>query len=176
MLKEALKYSKALKAEADRLLADTKIQTLLEEFGRVELGGSYAYDLLVDRDLDFGVAVKEITPEIRSKIAAKLAAQPWAYSVKITDRINFEPLSNFSAPRGLYLGLTIPFPVERWNLDIWFLISDTLPKDEMAELIATATQEQRDTILTKKYELMKSGQKQKGISSAEIYKSTLQSK
>jgi hypothetical protein len=174
MSTEAQQHSQSIKAEADRLLTDTRLRELLEQFGQVDLGGSYAYDLMVDRDLDFGVAIKSMTPEIRAKIASTFAAQPWAYSVNMTDRINFEPLSNLGAPRGLYLGLTIPFPKERWNIDVWFVIADRVAEDEMAKLIKHASNEQKATILQIKYELMESGQKQKGVTSAEVYKAVLQ--
>lgn len=172
-MNEAKQHSQKIKEEAERLLSETKLHELLGQFGKVDLGGSYAYDLMVDRDLDFGVAVQSITPEIRSKIASLFASQPWAYSVNMTDRVNFEPLSNLGAPRGLFLGLTIPFPKERWNIDIWFIVAEELPTDELADLIAKATQEQKDTILQIKYELLKNDQKEKGITSAEVYKAVL---
>lgn len=170
---KAKKYSQDIRQEADRLLSTTRLQDLLSEFGNVDLGGSYAYDLMVDRDLDFGVVVNEVTTELKAKIAFTFASQSWAYSVNMTDRVNFEPLSNLGAPRGLFLGLTIPFPVERWNIDVWFTITNTSPKDELAELIAQATDEQKQTILEIKYELMKSGNKKKGVTSAEVYKAIL---
>lgn len=174
MTTEAQQHSQKIKAEADKLIAETNISKLLEQFGAVDLGGSYAYDLMVDRDLDFGVAIKAMAPEIRAKIASTFASQPWAYSVNMTDRINFEPLSNLNAPRGLYLGLTIPFPKERWNVDVWFVITDKIAKDEMTRLVEEATPEQKETILQIKYGLMKNGQKQKGVTSAEVYKAVLQ--
>lgn len=173
IIMRAKEYSQLIRQEADRLLSHTKLLDLLAQFGDVDLGGSYAYDLMVDRDLDFGVSVKEITPDFRAKVVSIFAKQPWSYSVNMTDRVNFEPLSNLSAPRGLFIGLTVPFPVERWNIDIWFIVSDTLPKDTLAELIKKATDEQKQTILEIKYELMNSGKKQKGVTSAEIYKAVL---
>lgn len=175
-MSEAEQHSQEIKEEADKLLFTTKLRELLEQFGETDLGGSYAYNLMVDRDLDFGVAVQSITPEIRSKISSLFASQTWAYSVNMTDRVNFEPLSNLGAPRGLYLGLTIPFPKERWNVDVWFIVADNLPEDKMAQLIANASKEQKAAILEIKYQLMKSGQKEKGITSAEVYKAVIQNK
>lgn len=174
-MSEAKQHSKIIKEEANKLLESTNLKSLLAQFGEVELGGSYNYDLMVDRDLDFGIAIESVTPEIRARITSLFASQPWAYSVKMTDRVNFEPLSNLGAPRGLYLGLTIPFPKERWNIDVWFIVTQNLPEDDMAKLIANATNEQKDTVLEIKYELMKSGQKQKGLTSSEVYKAVLQS-
>lgn len=82
-------------------------------------------------------------------------------------------MSNLGAPRGLYLGLTIPFPIDRWNIDVWFIVTEKLPDDDMAKLIEGATQQQKDIILEIKYGLMKSGQKQKGLTSSEVYKAVL---
>lgn len=172
-MKDAKIHSQKIKQEADKLLGETRLYALLEQYGKVDLGGSYAYDLMVDRDLDFGVAVKEITPEIRARIASTFVSQSWAYGVNMTDRVNFEPLSNLGAPRGLFLGLTIPFPVERWNIDIWFIVASALPTDAMASLISKATEAQKDTILQIKYELMSTGKKLKGVTSSEVYKAVL---
>jgi hypothetical protein len=172
-LDDAKKLSYKLRVEADKLLETTKLSDLLAKYGEVKLGGSYDYNLLVDKDLDFGVAVEKMTPEFRSEIVKTFAMQQWAYSVNMTDRINFKPLSNLNAPRGLYLGITIPFPLERWNIDIWFILTDILPADEFAHQISQATKEQQEFMLTIKYELMKSGKKQKGISSAQVYEAVL---
>ncbi|MBA2278834.1 hypothetical protein H0V99_00105 [Candidatus Saccharibacteria bacterium] len=173
-MNHAFEHSRKIKEEAEQLLTQTKLENLLAKFGQVNLDGSYAYNLMVDRDLDFGVAVRSVTPEIRAEIARTFASQSWAYSVNITDRVNFEPLSNLGAPRGLYLGLTIPFPIERWNIDVWFVVSEDLPQDNIANLVQNATSEQRSAILQIKYDLMQSGQKQKGQTSSEIYKAVLQ--
>ncbi len=166
-------YSKVVKAEADKLLSETELPELLGGFGKVSLGGSYAYDLMVDKDLDFGVLVDSMTPELRSEIVSTFAKQPWAYSVNMTDRINFEPLSNLSAPRGLFVGLTIPFPKERWNVDIWFTIGKRESETEVTKLLRHATPEQRAVIINIKYALIKDNKNQKGITSAEVYKAVM---
>jgi hypothetical protein len=175
-MSNAKSHSASLKQEADKLLESTKLNSLLEQFGIVDLGGSYAYDLMVDRDLDFGVAVEAITPEVRAEIAQLFASQSWMYGMNMTDRANFKPLSHLKAPRALYLGLTIPFPEERWNVDIWFTIGDELPEDELTQMISKATQEQKDIILEIKYDLLQSGRKEKGITSAEVYKAVMLNK
>lgn len=166
-------HSQMIRQEADKLLKDTGLGELLEQFGEVDLGGSYSYDLMVDRDLDFGVYVRAITPELKAHIAATFAEQDWAYGLKMVDRANFEPLSNFGAPRGLYLGLTIPFPAERWNIDVWFLAERPSEADAITRLIASADQSQRDAILKIKFELLQSGKKEKGVTSAEVYKAVM---
>lgn len=170
---EARAHASQLHQEANRLLKETNLEGLLTQYGAVDLGGSFAYDLLVDRDLDFGVTVKDMTPQIRSEIAALFTLQSWCYGIHMVDRINFKPLSNLGAPLGLYLGLTIPFPNNRWNIDVWFMVGDTLPISDITELIENATAEQKETILQIKYELMQSGQKEKGVTSTAIYKAVL---
>lgn len=170
---EVTAHAQKLKQEADALLRETKLKELLSEFGETKLDGSYAYDLLVDHDLDFGVIVKEMTLGIRSSIVSVFAKQNWVYSVNMTDRINFEPLSNLQAPRGLYVGLTVPFSSERWNIDIWFVVANELPTDQLAGRVFQSTAEQKAVMLTIKYELMKMVRKQKGITSAEVYEAVL---
>lgn len=172
-LTKAREHSRKLRLEADELLKKTSLRPLLEEFGEVTLGGSYKYDLLVDRDLDFGVTIKNVDPAIRSEIAKTFSAQTWSYGVNLTDRINFEPLSNLSAPLGLYLGLIIPFPVERWNVDVWFTLEHQSIDRSLEEKIMSAKQDQRDEILLRKYEVMSTGKKEKGVTSVEIYRAVL---
>jgi hypothetical protein len=173
-MSSATEYSKEITQIAIDLLQTTQIEALLGHFGKAKLGGSYAYNLMVDNDLDFAVAVSTITPEIRAKIASTFASQLWVYSINMTDRANFEPLSHLGAPRGLFLGLTIPYPIKRWNIDVWFVIADDLEQDEMEKLISQASPEQKANILQIKYELMKRGHKEKGVTSVEVYKAVIQ--
>lgn len=172
-MSEARLHANSLRDEADKLLKHTGLFELLGKFGEVDLGGSYKYDLMVDRDLDFGVNIREMTPKLRAEIAQLFAAHEWTYGMTINDRINFKPLSNLQAPLGLFLGLTIPFPENRWNIDVWFVIQDKFVDDEITKLINSASQDQRDIILQIKYDLLQRGLKQKGMTSAEVYKAVL---
>jgi hypothetical protein len=172
-MSDARIHANKLRKEADALLKHTELFRLLGNFGNVKLGGSHEYDLMVERDLDFGVVIKEMNPTIRSEIAKLFAAQSWTYGLHINDRINFEPLSNLKAPRGLFLGLTIPFAKERWNVDVWFMIHEGFEENENAKLVKTASPEQREIILDIKFELFKRGLDRKGSSSVEVYKAVL---
>ena len=167
------KNANNLRSEADKLLKHTGLFELLGRFGEVNLGGSYEYDLMVDRDLDFRISIKETTPKLRAEIAQLFAIQEWIYGMKIKDRVNFKPLSNLQAPLGLYLGLSIPFPENRWNIDAWFLVQDAHKDDEITKLVKSASKDQKDTILEIKYDLLQRGLKQKGMTSADIYKAVL---
>jgi hypothetical protein len=172
-MRKAQILSTSIQDEADKLLAFTKLFELLGKFGEVDLGGSYKYGLMVDRDLDFGVLIKEMNPEIRSEIAKLFAVQSWTYGMTINDRINFNPLSNFHAPLGLFLGLTIPFMEKSWNIDTWFVVQKGFEDDEITKLVKSASNMQRDIILEIKYEMLQRGLKQKGVTSAEVYKAVL---
>jgi len=171
-LEKAKKLSLLVRCEADKLLEHTDLINILSTFGDVTLGGSYSFDLMVDRDIDFNVVIPCYSLELRTKIIKILVEQPWAYSVNMTDRITFEPKSNLQAPRGLFVGLTVPFPDNRWNIDIWFTLTE--PDKTIDQIILAATQKQKDNILEKKFEVAKNGKKEKGITSFEIYKSILE--
>jgi hypothetical protein len=155
---EAKQYSVEIKQEADRLLDETNLHTLLQQFGEVILGGSYSYDLMVDPDLDFGLAVEAISPEVRAKVAETFAGQPWAHKVKLADTTNFESQTETGMPKGLYMGLCIPFSGRYWNIDVWFMVAEHVGKDPLAKRMEEATEEQKAVMLQIKYDLIKSVQ------------------
>jgi hypothetical protein len=171
-MSEAEKLSKVIKKEANRLLTEIELFKLLRQFGDVDLGGSYSYDLMVDRDLDFGLAVGEVSPELREGLAKKFTGKPWVYKFSLVDRVNFKPHTNPGAPRGLFLGLIIFFEGEYWNIDIWIMVAKHVGKDALAKRMERVTKKQKEIMLQIKYELLISDKKQKG-SSAEIYKAVM---
>ncbi|MHC4720094.1 MAG: hypothetical protein ACYSYT_06435, partial [Planctomycetota bacterium] len=58
---EYLKKDKALRKEADDMLHEKGLRSLLEELGRLRVGGSYALQLMTWRDLDLYLHAPEIT-------------------------------------------------------------------------------------------------------------------
>jgi hypothetical protein len=172
-LAKAKELSNTLRSEADKLLAHTDIVNLLAQFGDVNLGGSYKYGLLIDRDLDFGVTLHSFDLSLRQKIANLISSQPWVYGLNMSDRISFKPLSNLEAPRGLYLGLTVPFPTERWNIDIWFTLADFKPDTSIEDRLMALNENEKNEILLLKYKSVTDGTKIKGMTSFEIYKKVL---
>ncbi len=169
----ARKHANKLLKEADELLKTTDFLNILKKYGEVSLNGSYKYNLLVDRDLDFGVKINNFSLKLRTDILRVFASKSWAYSINSTDRINFKPLSHLNAPLGFYVCLTIPFPEKRWNIDIWFTLPDEQVNDGLERQILSATPEQLEKILLLKYQAMTSGQKEKGVTSIQIYKQVL---
>lgn len=170
-LEKAKKLSLLVRCEADKLLKHTDLINILSTFGDVNLSGSYSFNLMVDRDIDLNVVIPSYSLELRTKIIKTLVEQPWAYSVNMTDRIAFKPKSNLQAPLGLFVGLTIPFPDNRWNVDVWFTLTE--PDKSFDQKILNASQEQKDEILLKKFKAVKNGTKEKGVTSFEIYNSIL---
>lgn len=49
------KYSEKIKADADQLMETTDIINNLSEFGQINIGGSYKYDLMWNPDIDIVV-------------------------------------------------------------------------------------------------------------------------
>ena len=170
-LEKAKKLSQSLHDEADKLLKFTDLINILNTFGKVSLDGSYSFNLMVDRDLDFSVVIPNYSQELRVNIVKTLVEQPWAYSVNMTDRIAFKPKSNLHTPLGLFVGLTIPFPDNRWNIDIWFTLTES--DKTFDQKILSASREQKNEILVKKFEAVENRTKEKGITSFEIYSSVL---
>lgn len=49
-----------LQSQADKMLTATGLVAVFRRYGEVTLGGSYAYDLIVYPDLNFGIVVDSV--------------------------------------------------------------------------------------------------------------------
>lgn len=121
-----LEEQDALRAEAEEVYEDLRLDELLAEVGTPTVVGSAALGLMVRRDLDLDVACARLDEAAVASVAAvgaRLATHPRVRLVTFrNDRgtWNQEP---DAYPDGLYLGVeyrATPTGAP-WNLDVWFL-------------------------------------------------------
>lgn len=140
-----LDKSKAVKKNADKLLKDSKLLDILSNFGKVEVTGSYALDLMLTGDIDIHVF---------GKFDRKKALEALNYLVEKTnftgymffDWVSFH---NPNFPTGYYLGLKqkVEGYEKQWKIDIWLIEKARKESIDCMELAQNCTPEERITIL-----------------------------
>lgn len=80
-------------------------------------------------------------------------------------------------PKGVWYGVSVLFEGYDWNLDIWLVDKNEQLSHHTSDLhrrMLNITDGQRKEILLLKYQALKKGSKEKGLTSATIYKQILQ--
>lgn len=164
MNKEILARSKQVKKDADKLLSDSKLLELLGRFGKVEITGSHALDLMLTGDIDihlFGQFDRKKAQEVLDALIVE---------TKMTGYMFFDWVTyqNPAFPNGYYLGIKQKMDGynKQWKIDIW-LISEARPENiNYMELLKNCSEEEKIAILTLKEWRDESDP---GLSSTEIY-------
>lgn len=165
--------------EARGVLDDSNLEKVLSQFGRVEVGGSYAYRTMVDRDIDFTVFLAPeaaLSLDLRSDIARLMCHLPYLRNLEMVDLHRFPKGARHSID-GIWFGLTLISTTteERWNIDIWFLSHDGKTEEdvELTRRLHHLTDEERATIVTIKQAALDAGEKEKGATSVKVYDAVL---
>lgn len=175
-MQEALTLNARLQEEGKELLEKIDLEKILGKYGQVFQVGSFVYGTMVDEDIDITVwcpGDNFDSVDLRQKVAADLLLIPELDGMDMCDREKY-PSKNNSV--GVWFGPRIWHNNKRWNFDIWFVRENTkgvTPEVELHKQMLNITEEQRKTILDIKYQLLKSGQKQKSVTSADVYKAVL---
>jgi hypothetical protein len=165
------KLNKKLQTEAFELLESAQLRERLEKIGMVELGGSFVYGTMVDEDIDVAVIVdkENLNYQTRKRVMNDLLDIEGLDGIAMTDR-HHNPKNG--APNGLWFGPIINFKGRKWNIDIWLITKDepySHHNNTLNTRMKNISEDQRTTILKIKYDALLSGQKEKGVTSSEIY-------
>lgn len=171
-MKTCLRESAKIKKEADAVLSDSKLIDLLGRFGRVELTGSYYYDLMTWRDIDLCLTVSKPTPALMMKIGNALSKMKGVATMYYRDEFVLKTPAN---PRCIFWILEILHKKKLWKIDV--LVSD---EKEVTRITATGrilmkrlTPETRERILKLKTALSKRKGYRKEFRSTDIYDAVL---
>jgi hypothetical protein len=137
--------NKYLQKSASSLLDKTEILTRLANLGTVNVTGSYAYDLMIEPDIDIEVYCKDPHQAAISFAQGEIASGTWN-GVMFYDWHQWR-LDNF--PEGYYVGFNHYFQERRWKMDVWFLAENS-PVRNADKLVSEASPEQRALILEAK--------------------------
>lgn len=83
-----LRRQNTLHSEASLLLEQTLLP-ILEQYGKVSVGGSYSYKLLNYPDLDIDVVGEDVSKDFFSKLSGELIRLDYTSKFKSADRVNY---------------------------------------------------------------------------------------
>ena len=175
-----LALDKALRVEADRMLAESGIGEILDDAGYAPVG-SYAMHTMTWRDLDFERPEETPDWERHWEVGRKLAMTGWCVRLVCTDNHR----STF-APRSLFWGLRVcdratPGPVDVFSDALWKLdVHSQHPDDhdrntrQHKRWRDSMTEGRRAIILTMKEQVRRSPEYQREALSVHIYEAVLE--
>ncbi len=99
-----------LQRQADKMLRASGLLAVFPRYGRVDLGGSYAYDLMVFPDLDFGIVAHSPPKRAAAELVGEVCALDSVHKVAFADMLQFEPGHRV---KGYWLGIEIPLEGDR---------------------------------------------------------------
>jgi hypothetical protein len=164
-----LERSAKLRSEADRMLQEIHLQSILQPYRPVFSTGSYFLDVMVYPDIDLYIPL--ISIEQLFRIGGQLACSSKVFQVK------FEKSFLENLPGGLYLNCRVEYgDWERpWKLDIWSLDEATL-KHQMEPMLSfknRLTAEKRAQIIRYKMSILTEEKRTPRYSGYFIYKAFL---
>jgi len=171
--KDLIEQENQLRKEADVILYDKQIESILAKYGKVQVQGSYYLQLMTWRDLDFYVQNDEMSINDCFDLAKELAVA--LNPIKLSYKNNLlQSVKN--EPDGIYFGIKTKIVDEFvWKLDIWIL--DTKQFNEKfgvcEHILPLLTPENRKIILKIKNELCHHPDYRDSITSFDIYNAVL---
>ncbi|MGQ7753334.1 hypothetical protein ACUN29_33460 [Streptomyces sp. WC2508] len=121
---EVLGEQDALRAEAEGVYRELRLDKLLADVGTPTIVGSAALGLMVRRDLDLDVVCERLDDAAVAAVAAvgaRLATHPHVRLVTFRNDCGAWNREPDAYPDGLYLGVECVSSGAAWNLDVWFL-------------------------------------------------------
>jgi hypothetical protein len=169
LLNNLYNQSQDIKKEAEELLKNNSISKILSKYGEIKFTGSYELDLMFKKDIDISLINNKLTVPEFTQLGKELIDQLKTPSVYYRNtRIN--PIEK-RPENSLYWGVQI----DEWFLDIWAMSKNVYLKSEyyINEIKAKLNQENRNIILSLKYEYLKSKRYSKQFGSRELYEAVL---
>ncbi|MGW5676032.1 hypothetical protein ACWEV4_13285 [Streptomyces sp. NPDC003860] len=121
---EVLREQDELRAAAEAVYRELRLDELLAGVGTPTVVGSAALGLMVRRDLDLDVTCERLDDAAVAAVAAvgaRLATHPQVRLVTFRNDCGAWNREPDAYPNGLYLGVECVSSGATWNLDVWFL-------------------------------------------------------
>lgn len=119
--------SRMWQEEANKLLDNSQLYPILSKLGEVKFTGSYAYDLMLDADIDIYVIVPNSTAKSSAlKALNALIEQNYWNGYLFYDFVSHGSKYHPSFPKSYYVGLKADYADHRWKVDVWFGEDETL--------------------------------------------------
>lgn len=111
-----LEQSRMIKQKAKTLLDKLELKRVLERYGEVEIIGSYALDVMWDRDIDIIVRCEESFESAKSALVDLITSR----LVQKYEFGDFEKFPREKRPKAHIVNLQTQFEGEKWEIEIWF--------------------------------------------------------
>ncbi len=150
-----LQKQEELHTEATSLLEEVLLP-ILEQYGKVSIGGSYSYKLLNYPDLDIDIISDDASKDLFAKLCGGLIKLDQTSKFKSADRVNYPHTDSVKRPFGYWISPDINFGNSVWKIDIWLQKpeSHTGDTNRYANELLNASEDRRITILSLKEELI----------------------
>lgn len=171
-----LRESAKVRAEATAILQLTKIERQLAAYGDVHLIGSYAYDVMVAKDIDFHVVVKVLDLDLMKRFFDYAVESRQFEYISLHDKHHFnkEAAARYPSHWALdayYFALRLPFNGHEWQIGVNFITKPQEAAVEIGHLFTRVTDDQREQILSFKKTLE---ELQIKVSSAYVYRAVIE--
>jgi hypothetical protein len=145
-----LRESRVIREEATRLMREFRLVEQFQQYGEVELAGSYRWDLMMQKDLDFYVINPAVDLERALEALNGFVRRGDFRRFGFIESVRGKPWQTTpeSYPAGYYLGMAREFGERSWKVETWFLRS---PYPHPDWLLKPMTEEARRTILRLKH-------------------------
>lgn len=180
-----LDKSKKIQKEAQDVLKTLDLINLLSSYGKPEVIGSVALELMTWRDIDIEVVVENLSHNILAEVVSNLLKKSFRrldFAV-IDNRVRFG--QNSKTPKSLYIGMKYfgdDIPNDQllganpniWKIDIHFLLEqDSQGKQKTNEIRKKLTKDNRKIILEIKDQVAMNPKYRKEVFSVDIYQAVL---
>lgn len=160
-----------LKDDAVAILKDLDLIKYLKKYGEVDFVGSYALNLIVEKDIDI-VVTTSINYKDFLELVNYLFPLTNVYNLTLWD---FRKSIHPERPQGIYCGISyLVKPDTFWKVDVWFLPKEGNGAKKLVDWVEKRlTDEYRKIILKIKNEMLeiKHGNE---ISGMDVYKAVLE--
>lgn len=164
-----LEYSNKIKNQAAQIIDENKIFKILTFNGNPLMIGSYALDLMYDRDIDIVVESRNLKKDSINSLIKFIESEKFS-KIEYGDFIKF-PRKN--RPNGYIINLHILHEEENCEIEIWFLNNIYNYEIELTDFKKKNNGNIKNEILLKKLERNNLGIDKHKKSSYEIYKEVL---
>ena len=163
-----------IRREADEILYQKGLLSLLKRYGTPYVSGSYVLQLMTWRDLDIYLEADEIVETSFFHLGGQIASALCPVKMHFrNERIG----GTEGLPRGLYWGIYLGDERKGdWKIDIWTLDRDQCQQavDYEADLVRRLTPETRLRILDIKSQCWQDPGYRRSFSSQDIYRAVLE--
>jgi len=164
-----LQYERSIRKQADSILFNRGLYKILEQFGQVELTGSYSLKLMYKKDLDISLVSPNLTINNFYKMGGEISELIKPYSVYYR---NTKVKQVKGRPRNaLYFG----FVFDDWKIDLWVVDRERAEGSIIYsnDILNKLTDEKRLLILEIKKEYFNNNDYGKCFSSREVYSAVI---